>query len=53
MPRKKIDLVAPPFVHPHEQVAKTGPMINEFTLTVHEKKIVVDDEGTTMQRDDL
>jgi nitrite reductase (NO-forming) len=46
--RQKIDLVAPPFVHPHDQVAKQGPMIKEFTLTVHEKKIVVDDEGTTM-----
>ncbi len=48
LPRKKIDLVAPPFVHPHDQVAKTGPVINEFTLTVHEKKIVVDDDGTTL-----
>jgi nitrite reductase (NO-forming) len=46
--RKKIDLVTPPFVHPHDQVAKTGPVINEFTLTVHEKKIVVDDDGTTL-----
>ena len=48
LPRQKIDLVAPPFVHAHDQVAKTGPMIKEFTLTVHEKKIVVDDDGTTL-----
>ncbi|MEJ2374402.1 MAG: copper-containing nitrite reductase [Pseudolabrys sp.] len=46
--RKKIDLVAPPFVHPHDQIANTGPVINEFTLTVHEKTVVVDDEGTTL-----
>ena len=48
LPRQKIDLVAPPFVHAHDQVAKTGPMIKEFTLTVHETKIVVDDDGTTL-----
>ena len=47
--RQKIDLVAPPFVHAHDQVAKHGPMIKEFTLTVQEKQIVVDDDGTTMQ----
>ncbi|HZD88807.1 MAG TPA: copper-containing nitrite reductase [Pseudolabrys sp.] len=46
--REKIELVAPPFVHPHDQVAKGGPAIKEFTLTVHEKKIVVDDDGTTL-----
>ncbi len=46
--REKINLVAPPFVHSHDQVAKNGPTIKEFTLTVHEKKIVVDDDGTTL-----
>ena len=46
--REKIELVTPPFVHPHDQVAKGGPVIKEFTLTVHEKKLVVDDEGTTL-----
>ena len=46
--RQKIDLVTPPFVHPHDQVAKHGPMIKEFKLTVHEKKIIVDDDGTTL-----
>jgi nitrite reductase (NO-forming) len=47
--RQKVDLVAPPFVHPHEQATKQPPKIVEFTLTVEEKKIVIDDDGTTMQ----
>ncbi|TGW02056.1 nitrite reductase, copper-containing, partial [Mesorhizobium sp. M2D.F.Ca.ET.145.01.1.1] len=25
LPREKITLVAPPFVHPHDQIAKGGP----------------------------
>jgi nitrite reductase (NO-forming) len=47
LPRQKVDLVAPPFVHPHEQATKQGPKIMEFTLTIEEKKVVIDDEGTT------
>ncbi len=47
--RQKVNLVPPPFVHPHEQATKQPPKIIEFTLTVHEKKIVVDEDGTTMQ----
>lgn len=47
--RQRINLVAPPFVHPHEQATREPPKIVEFTLTVHEKKIVIDDDGTTMQ----
>jgi nitrite reductase (NO-forming) len=47
--RQKINLVAPPSVHPHEQATKQPPKILEFTLTVQEKKIVIDDDGTTMQ----
>lgn len=47
--RQKVVLVAPPFVHPHEQATSEPPKIVEFTLTVHEKKIVIDDDGTTMQ----
>ncbi len=46
--REKIEPAIPPFVHPHDQVAKGGPVIKEVTLTVHEKKIVVDDDGTTL-----
>ena len=39
-------LVAPPFLPEHEQVATTGPKIIEVTLTIEEKKIVIDKEGT-------
>lgn len=49
LPREKVNLVAPPFVHAHEQATKQGPKIMEFTLTVEEKKVVIDDEGTTFQ----
>lgn len=48
LPRKKVELVAPPFVHEHDQVAKTGPSVVEFTLTCLEKKIVIDEDGTEM-----
>src|SRR5215831_14836631 len=37
LPRQKIELVAPPFVHPHEQAVKYGPKIMEFQLTPEEK----------------
>jgi nitrite reductase (NO-forming) len=47
--RQKIDLVAPPLVHAHEQATRQSPKIMEVTLTIHEKKIVVDDAGTTLQ----
>jgi nitrite reductase (NO-forming) len=46
LPRRKVQLVDPPFVHEHEQVAKSGPAVIEFEMTIHEKKIVLDDEGT-------
>jgi nitrite reductase (NO-forming) len=50
LPREKVTLVAPPFVHAHEQVAKGGPKVVEFTMPIIEKKIVIDpDEGTTLQ----
>ena len=38
LPRERITLVAPPFVHAHEQVAKSGPKIIEFKMTVVEKE---------------
>jgi nitrite reductase (NO-forming) len=47
-PRVKAKLVAPPFVMAHDQVATSGPRIVEFTLTVIEKPMVIDDEGTTI-----
>ena len=49
LPRQKVDLVAPPFVHPHEQAIKEGPKIMEFKLVIQEKKMVIDDKGTTLQ----
>ncbi|HVV43094.1 MAG TPA: copper-containing nitrite reductase [Nitrobacter sp.] len=48
LPREHVDLVAPPFVHRHEQATKAGPKIIEFRLTVHEKQVVIDDAGTKM-----
>jgi nitrite reductase (NO-forming) len=49
LPRQKVALVAPPFVHDHEQVATGGPKVVEFTMTIQEKPIVIDDEGTTLR----
>ncbi|BBU57194.1 nitrite reductase, copper-containing [Mameliella alba] len=40
--RIKRDLVAPPFVHEHEQVAPGAPRIVEFTMTIEEKEMQVD-----------
>jgi nitrite reductase (NO-forming) len=47
--RKRVDLVAPPFVHAHEQVASVGPQIIEFKLTVKEQPVVIDGDGTVLQ----
>lgn len=49
LPRQKIDLVAPPFVHAHEQATKQTPKIMEFRLVIEEKQVVIDDQGTTFQ----
>lgn len=49
LPRHKVELVAPPFVHAHEQATREGPRIIEIQLSIEEKKIVIDDEGTTLQ----
>src|SRR5260370_10585986 len=49
LPRQKVELVAPPFVHAHEQATKQGPKIMEFTLKIEEKKVVIDEQGTTFQ----
>lgn len=43
---EKIELVKPPFVHAHAQKADGPPKVVEFTLTIHEKKLVLDKEGT-------
>src|SRR5216684_7381766 len=49
LPRQKVELVAPPFVHAHEQATKQGPNIIEFKLVIEEKKVAIDAEGTTFQ----
>jgi nitrite reductase (NO-forming) len=46
--RVKVDLVKPPFVHAHTQKADGPPKIVEFTLTIQEKKMVIDDQGTEL-----
>ncbi|MGN6448012.1 MAG: copper-containing nitrite reductase [Brucella intermedia] len=46
LPRQKVELVDPPFVHAHTQVAEGGPKVIEFTMVIEEKKIVIDDAGT-------
>src|SRR5690606_35732272 len=48
LPRQQVTLVRPPFVHDHDQVAKGGPKVVQFTLPIVEKEIVIDDQGTTM-----
>ncbi|MER8630832.1 copper-containing nitrite reductase [Mesorhizobium opportunistum] len=48
LPREKITLVAPPFVHPHDQIAKSGPKIVEFTMTIEEKPVVIDADGAKL-----
>ncbi len=44
--RVKQVMVAPPFLPEHEQVAPGGPKIIEVTITIEEKKMVLDNEGT-------
>ncbi|WP_011578724.1 MULTISPECIES: copper-containing nitrite reductase [Chelativorans] len=47
--REKVALVAPPFVHAHQQVATGGPKVVEFQLTIKEQPVVIDGDGTTLQ----
>uniref|UniRef100_Q11G41 Copper-containing nitrite reductase n=1 Tax=Chelativorans sp. (strain BNC1) TaxID=266779 RepID=Q11G41_CHESB len=49
LPRQTVALVPPPFVHDHEQVATGGPKVVKFTMTIQEKEIVIDEDGTTFQ----
>ena len=44
-----VKLVAPPFVHAHDQVAQGEPKIIKFKMTTEPKTIVVDEAGTTFQ----
>jgi len=45
---ERVALVAPPLVHPHEQATSAKPKVVEFTMTIVEKEIVVDEAGTKM-----
>lgn len=46
----KVELVAPPLVHAHEQATKAPPRVVQFRMVIEEKKVVIDEEnGTTMQ----
>lgn len=47
--RHEVDLVAPPFVHAHDQVAKGPPRVVAFKLVIEEKQLVIDEAGTTVQ----
>jgi nitrite reductase (NO-forming) len=49
MPRRKVKLVPPPHVHDHEQVATTPPSIVEFEMTIIEKEVEIDGDGTMLQ----
>ena len=44
-----VNLVAPPFVHAHEQVAQGAPKVVKFRMTTETRTIVVDEVGTTFQ----
>src|SRR5690606_17993721 len=45
LPRQQVTLKRPPFVHDHDQVAKGGPKVVQFTLPIVEQEIVIDGEG--------
>jgi len=47
--REQVELVAPPFVHPHEQATEEKPKIVAFRMDIQEKEIVIDDQGTKLQ----
>ncbi len=38
LPRQKVELVDPPFVHAHSQVAEGGPKVIEFTMVIEERR---------------
>ena len=50
LPRQKVELVAPPFVHAHEQATTAGPEDHGSSARRSRKRqIVIDDEGTKFQ----
>ncbi len=48
LPRVRQVLVAPPMLPEHSQVAEGGPKIIEVEMTIIEKQVVIDDDGTTI-----
>ena len=46
LPRVKQKMVAPPFLPEHDQVAAGGPKVVEVILTIDEKKMEIDEDGT-------
>lgn len=46
LPHVKVNLVAPPFIHPHEQATKAPPSVIQFRMEVQEKELVIDNDGT-------
>jgi len=49
LPRQKVELAVPPFVHTHEQATRQTPKIIEFRMVIEEKEIVIDAKGTKFQ----
>ncbi len=47
--RVKQAMVAPPRVPEHSQIAKGGPVIVEVQLVTHERELVIDSLGTSIQ----
>jgi len=45
LPRVKQEMVMPPFLPKHDQVAKGGPKVVEVRFEIEEKKMVLDDDG--------
>src|SRR5262245_15986598 len=48
LPRQRIQLVDPPYVHAHEQATNQGPKVMEVRLVVEEKQMVIDEAGTKL-----
>jgi len=46
LPRVTQELVAPPFMPKHDQVAKGGPKVVEMTMVIDERKMILDDDDT-------
>lgn len=46
---QRVELVAPPFVHVHQQATQEPPKIIEFRMVIEEKPLVIDAVGTTVQ----